>query len=275
MRHTLTVVSWLALDAAGLAASPACILGYRGSVEFSGSESLAGIDALRLALPSTPMEVVGAGTSPELSYQGVWHSLGGTSKVAETYTTRPRLQLQSDGTFAQLSAVIPLEVQSLVDLEMELIQVPAALDLEIDTGLGDIDVRGVSGAVLVNIRRGDVMIDGGDLGVAVSTDEGTIDITTAGHTDVISGIGSIDIVQRGTFERDVFVEATGGNVHVELVADANLDLWVLAGGRIRVQTETVSTVTDGHYSRVVGQGTHRVWIETGLGNVDIVRAATP
>ena len=247
----------------------ACALGYRGVVEIEAEYVLADIRAVRLDLPDTPITVTGAPASTTLHLTGFWSSVGGTSKSAADYAAAPRLDFAVDGRFAALTAVIPVDARELVDLEVTGVTIPSDRDLEIWTGLGDVQVAHVQGNISIDVGAGDVEVFGGAGGVAVRTGAGDIDIITTGHADGSTRRGRIHLVQEGVGGSDVILSALVGDIVVDLASDANLDLEIAAGGDIRVQTRTVSTVTRRRFSREVGNGGVKVWLEAPYGHVTV------
>lgn len=247
----------------------ACALGYRGVVEVEAEYGLTDIDAVRLELPDTPIAVVGAPTAETLYLPGFWSSVGGTAKAAGDYAASPRLDFAVDGRFAALTAVIPVDARDLVDLEVDTVTLPSDRDLEVWTGLGDVQVTHVDGNISIDVGVGNVEVIGGAGGVAVRTGEGDIDVITPGNVDGHTRRGHVHVTQEGVGGNDVVMTAVVGDIEVDLAADANLDLEIAAGGDIRVQTRTVSTVTSGRFSREVGNGGVKVWLQAPYGHVTV------
>jgi hypothetical protein len=257
-----------------------CVIGYLGEVTVSGSEDLEGIRSVLVDLPDTPLPVIASAVGPEgahLGYRARWHSVGGTRKDAEDNTLEPKLDFQEVDEFARLTAAVPVELEDLLDLEMESIELPADRDLELVTGVGDVEVTGLEGGLFVDVSVGDVRVDCGigdercgRGGVAVETGRGRIKVYTRGNADLYSGGGSVELYQQGASQRDVYIYTGSGDVVVELASDANLDLeaW---GHTIFVSTDTIDTIAHGYVRREVGNGTHRVAVATGGGDVEITR----
>lgn len=255
----------------GLLAS-ACVLGYRGEADFSASHDLGGIDEIRIELPDTPLSVSGcaAGTEgcPEvLAYEGRWVALGGTKSDAEDNAVAPRLRFtQADG-FAALQADVPLSREGLVDLEMDEVRLPDDRDLDLRTGVGDVEVVGIVASVLVDVDVGDVRVIGADAGLGVHTGRGRIEVETPGHAELESDLGSIEVTQTaapgtGTANaRDLTVRAGGGDVVVHLASDGDITLVVRADGTIRVSTPAIATVTSRALERRTGNGAIRIEID--------------
>lgn len=249
----------------------ACVLGYRGEADFSASHDLEGVDEIRIELPDTPLSVSGcaAGTEgcPEvLTYEGRWVSLGGTKSDAEDNAVAPRLRFTKDGGFAALQADVPLSREGLVDLEMDEVRLPDDRDLDLRTGIGDVEVVGIVASVLVDVDVGDVRVIGADEGLGVYTRRGRIEVETPGHADLRSDLGSIEVTQtsfgtEGGNARELTVRAGGGDVVVHLASDGDITLDVRTDGTIRVSTPAISTVTSGALERRTGSGAIRIEID--------------
>lgn len=242
----------------------ACVFGWRGEAEIVGDHDLAGIETVRIDLPSTPMSIDGCeplapGACPErLRYVLRVLATGGSEADARAHATKPALVFETDAGLARLQADIPLAVRGLVDLELDAMELPADRDLEVHTGLGDVDIHGMRGAVTVVVERGEVVIDGGDAGIAVRLGAGDIDVRTSGEVDLDTRAGDVSVVQDGGARR-VFVDAEG-DVEIELASSDDLELDLVAGGSISVQTTSVVALADHELARTVGAGTIRVEI---------------
>jgi hypothetical protein len=247
----------------------ACVLGHRGVVALEADYPLTGIDAIRLELPDTPLTIVGSPTATSLSLSGYWSSVGGSQQIAADNVTAPALDFARDGRFAILSAIIPLAARDLVDLELTDFTMPADRDLEIWSGLGDIQVAHVEGNISIDLDAGHIEVFGGAGGVGVRTGAGDLEIISTGNVSGSTRSGQIHVVQEGVGGGDIVMSALYGDIDVELAADANLDLQIAAGGDIRVQTSTVSTVTSRRFVREVGNGAVKIWLEAPYGRVTV------
>ncbi len=253
----------------------ACVLGYRGTAELDVQRDLAGVVAVSIDLPSTPIAVVGcdagapAACPDALVLVGRVHSTGGTANEARDHAAELELVFETIDGFLSVRADVPLAVRGIVELEVEQIDLPSDRDLDVRTSLGDVSVVGMRGAVTIDVDTGDVAIEGGDAGVSVELGRGTLDVATGGTVDVDVGSGDVAIVQTGD-ARDVYVDAHGGDVTIELASDADLALDVDAGGTIRVTTDTVVSIGDDELVRTVGEGSVRVVVDAS-GNVTITK----
>lgn len=253
--------------AAAALALCACVFGYRGESEVEASYPLADIAAVRIDLGASPLTVLGDPMAPGLELTGMWQSVGGNAATARAQADAPTIEWATSGAFAELRAVVPLKLRGQVDFEADEIRLPPDRDLELVTRLGDVYVAAVDGNLSVDAGAGHVRIDGGAGGVAVRTGDGDLEIRSPGSIDASTRSGTATIWQQGGGGNDVVVRARG-DVEVVLVSDANLDLQ-LAGGEIRVQTRTVSTVTRGEFKRSVGGGSVKVWVEAGGGAIRV------
>lgn len=259
---------WCALGL--LAGLSACIVGQRGFVEFSAEYPLFEVQAVRFDLPDTPMTVRGDPLADQVELAGYWFSVGGTVAVAEANAAEPSLAWARESGFAELSALVPADLRELVDLEVGEITVPEGLDVELVTGLGNIEVAHVIGNVSVDIETGNIEIFGGDEGVAARTHFGDIEVRSPGAIDAYTAQGEVSIAQTGIGGNAIFAEAIGGSIRVELLADTNLALDIHAGGDIRVQTSTISTISRGTFHREVGNATVAVELYAPTGSVTVV-----
>lgn len=268
MLRTTTKLSALAL--LGLAA---CVFGYRGESDVTATYPLAGVESIRVDLGASPLTIVGDPMAPGLELAGTWRSVGGNAKTATANATTPDLVWAQDGRFAELRAVVPLELRGQVDFEADEIRLPPDRDLELVTDLGDVAIVGVDGNLLVDVGAGHVDIDGGQGGVGVYTGVGDLEIRSAGNIDATTRDGGATIVQEGQGGNDVVVTARG-DITVALRSDANLDLQ-LRGREIRVRTRTVSTVRGGSFDRTIGGGNVKIWLDAGRGDIRVELIEAP
>ncbi len=246
-----------------------CALGYRGVTSFDAEFSVDEIDAVRLDLPDTPISVLGDPTATSLTIEGAWVSVGGSAQVAADNTTAPQFYFAREGRFAELSALIPVASADLVDLELGGVTLPIDRDLELWTGVGDIEVAQVEGNISVDIEAGRVTIFGGAEGIAVRTGAGDIEIETTGNTSATTGRGDVRISQLGAGGNELVITTNYGSIDAILRSDANLNLDLKASGDIRVQTRTVSTVSQGSFVRQVGNGNVRIQLDAHGGDIRV------
>lgn len=115
------------------------------------------------------------------------------------------------------------------------IQVPAQLAFTLELGVGDVEVRGVTGALDLELGVGDVLVEG-----------------VAGDVTVEIGVGDAAVIGRA--EHFGSVDGSGG------VGDARL---TVRGERVE------SSGFVGHSAEWTGDGPHRIEISVGVGNAKV------
>ena len=260
LRRTALLFTSLALGA--------CVFGYRGEASVEAVYPLAGIDVVRVDLGPTPLTVLGDELAAGLELSGAWRSIGGSSKVAKQQALGATISWAIDHRYAELRAEVPLKLHGQVDFEVDEIRLPPDRDLELSTELGDVYVFAVAGNISAEVGVGHIDIDGGAGGIAVRTGDGNLHIRSSGSLDAHTGRGAAQIYQTGGGGNDIVVSARGGDVEVVLRSDADLDLQ-LSGREIRVHTGTVSTITRGSFTRQVGSGGVKVWVDAHGGDVQV------
>ncbi len=256
-----------------------CSVGVRAQGSFETEVALPGVRAVTLNLPATPLAVQGCDRAvPEscpdaLQVRGRWHAVGGTRAQARDNARAPSLEFERYEDLLSVRASVPLSVQGLVDLEVDGLRLPADLDLELRTGLGDVSALGMSGSLLIDTEVGDVEIRGAMRSTGVHVGEGQVLVVGPGAVDVDVEAGGVHIEQTAG-AADATVYAPGGDVALWLGGDANVDLEIHAPGRIAVQTDALSASTSGSYRVRTGTGAAEVSIIAG-GDVWVRLRATP
>lgn len=245
-----------------------CSLAARAEGAFEAAPDLAGVDALSVDLPSTPIAVRGCDRAVEescpetLLVEGRWHATGGTPGQARRNATRPSLDFEAFAGLMRMSASIPLEVEGLVDLELDTVGLPSDLDLEVRTSLGDVDVRAMTGSVLVDVDVGDVEVDGEMLSTGIRVGEGQVSVEGPGAVDVRVERGGVR-VEHTAGAAETTIVASNGDVELVLGGDADVDVRIESPGRIRVQTDAFSAATTGLYRARSGTGATRIEVRAG------------
>lgn len=259
-RTVLSVLSAVSLGA--------CVFGFRGEANVEASYPLTDVDVVRVQLGPTPLTVLGDELAPGLELRGAWRSIGGSAKLAKETALGSAIVWAVDQRFAELRAEVPIKLHGQVDFEVDEIRMPTDRDLELVSGLGDLYVFAVAGNISAEVGVGHIDIDGGAGGLAVRTGEGNLHLRSSGNVDAHTGRGGARIYQTGAGGNDIVVSARGGDALVVLRSDANLDLQ-LTGREIRVHTGTVSTITRGSFTRQVGGGGVKIWVDAPTGNVEV------
>lgn len=248
--------------------SVGCSLGVRAEGAFEVEVDLAGAQALSIDLPSTPISVRGCDAAvPEscpdaVQLAGRWHAIGGTASEARRTASRPSIEFDADGTLLRMRAEVPLSVQGLVDLELGEVVLPGSTDIEVITSLGDVQLRSMTGSVLVDTDIGDVEIRGDMRSTGVHVEEGQVVVVGSGPVDVDVAHGGVRVEQTAGAD-DVRILAPRGGVELRLGSDVDVDVRVQTPGKIRVQTDAFSAATSGLYRDRSGTGAIRIDIEAG------------
>jgi hypothetical protein len=115
------------------------------------------------------------------------------------------------------------------------IEMPARLAIEMDLGVGDVEIRGLEGGVEIEAGVGDLLID-----------------VACGSISVEAGVGDVTVTAPADSYGDV--ECSAG------VGDA----------RIRIRGERISSEGFvGHSAEWTGNGPHEVTVEVGVGDVRV------
>ena len=245
-----------------------CSLAARAEGAFEAEQDLAGVSALSIDLPSTPIAVRGCdGTVEEscpdaLVVEGRWHSTGGTPGEARRNATRPSVDFETFEGLMRMSASVPLDVEGLVDLELDTVGLPSDIDLEVRTSLGDVDVQAMTGTVLVDVETGDVDVKGEMRSTGVHVGEGQVSVEGPGPIDVRVARGGVR-VEHTAGAAETTIVATAGEVELVLGSDEDVDLRIESPGRIRVQSDAFSAATTGLYRARSGTGSTRIDIRAG------------
>ncbi|MGH1340555.1 MAG: hypothetical protein ACRBN8_03310 [Nannocystales bacterium] len=245
-----------------------CSLGVRAEGAFEVEVELAGAQALSIDLPSTAISVLGCDVEvPEscpnaVQLSGRWHAIGGTASEAKRTASTPAIEFAADGDWLRMRAEIPLSVQGLVDLELGEVVLPSSTDVEVVTSLGDVQLRAMTGSVLVDVAVGDVDVRGPMRSTGIHTERGQVVVVGSGPVDVDLEHGGVRVEQTAG-ANDVRINAPRGGVELLLGSDADVDVRVETPGQIRVQTDAFSAATSGLYRDRSGAGASRIEIRAG------------
>jgi hypothetical protein len=168
--------------------------------------------------------------------------------------------------------------------------------LRIDTGSGNVDVRDASGEVSLESGSGDITatnLRGGR--IRLDTGSGNITLTGAEATDLHIDTGSGDVTVTGAKGADLSFDTGSGNVNVALTAtfqsltiesgsgDVTLTVPPTIGAEAELDTGSgeidlggltiqVRRLQEDHITGTIGDGRGRLSIETGSGNVRLVKS---
>jgi lia operon protein LiaG len=169
--------------------------------------------------------------------------------------------------------------------------------LKIDTGSGTVDVRDASGDVTLESGSGDITATGVHGGrVRLDTGSGNITLTGAEATELHIDTGSGDVTVSGVKGDDLSFDTGSGNVDVGLTAtfrsltidtgsgDVTLRVPSTIGAEVELDTGSgefdlggltiqVRRLQEDHITGTIGDGKGRLSIETGSGNVRLVKAS--
>jgi len=245
-----------------------CSLGVRAEGFFEVEVELAGADALSIELPSTAVSVLGCDAAvPEscpnaVQLTGRWHAIGGTASEAKRTAATPSIEFEADGGWLRMRAEVPLSVEGLVDLELDEVVLPGSTDVEVITSLGDVQLRSMTGSVLVETNRGDVEVRGDMRSTGIHVEHGQVVVVGSGPVDIDVAHGGVRVEQTAG-ANDVRIVAPGGGVELRIGSDVDVDVRVQTPGTIRVQTDAFSAATSGLYRDRSGTGARRIEIEAG------------
>jgi lia operon protein LiaG len=168
--------------------------------------------------------------------------------------------------------------------------------LRIDTGSGNVDVRDASGDVSLESGSGDITATGLHGGrIRLDTGSGNITVTGAEATELHIDTGSGDVTVSGAKGEDLSFDTGSGNVDVALTAtfqslkidtgsgDVTLRVPPTIGAEVELDTGSgeidlggltmqVRRLQQDHITGTIGDGKGRLSIETGSGNVHLVKS---
>jgi len=207
------------------------------SRDLDGRASAAGVDKVQLDAGVGDIHVTGVGGGDEIVV-----SVELEPRRGGFFSSLKKAQREVDEAVLRMDArrgVLRLEIETdSGDRRFEenwTIEMPARLALDLDLGVGDVDIRNLDGDLAVEVGVGDILAEG------VSNDV-TIDI----------GVGDATI--RGSADDFGSVDGSGG------VGDARLSV---RGKRIE------SSGFVGHSAEWTGDGEHTIEISLGVGDARV------
>jgi lia operon protein LiaG len=169
--------------------------------------------------------------------------------------------------------------------------------LKIDTGSGNVDVHDVSGDVSLESGSGDITATGVHGGrVKLDTGSGNVTLTGAEATELHIDTGSGDVTVTGAKGDNLSFDTGSGNVDVGLTAtfqslavetgsgDVTLRVPPTIGAEVELDTGSgeidlggltiqVRRLQEDHITGTIGDGRGKLSIETGSGNVHLVKTS--
>jgi len=142
------------------------------------------------------------------------------------------------------------------------ISVPAGKRVSVYLGVGEVDVRNVSGSIWVDVAAAPVYVDGIQGDVGVDTGSGSVEVrNVTGEVDVDTGSGSVELTRSNG--RSVSIDTGSGSV---MAADVTAQDLIIDTGSGRIEVER-STITNA--SLDTGSGSVRLELLTDVNTVDI------
>lgn len=151
-------------------------------------------------------------------------------------------------------------------------------DLDIDTGSGDVRVTGANGnQIRIDTGSGSVEATGltaADLSVDTGSGSVTLGKVTAGRVSIDTGSGSVELDLMGA-PKGLDIDTGSGNVTVRVPASAGAQLAIETGSG-NIETDfpvSVRRTGDDELTGTIGDGAGTYTIETGSGNVRLLKRA--
>jgi lia operon protein LiaG len=167
--------------------------------------------------------------------------------------------------------------------------------LNVETGSGNVDVSDASGRITLETGSGDITAARiRATRLQLETGSGNVEISDAESPELSVETGSGDVTASGTRGNDVSFETGSGNINVTLVAtfqslrieagsgDVTLKVPPTIGAEVELETGSgeidlggltmqVRRLEDDHITGTIGDGRGRLSIETGSGNVRLLK----
>src|SRR6266568_2082382 len=148
--------------------------------------------------------------------------------------------------------------------------------LKIDTGSGNVDVHDASGDIALESGSGDITASGLHGGrIKLDTGSGNITVTGAEGDELRfeTGSGNVEVALTATFQ-SLSVETGSGDVTLRVPATIGAEVELDTGsGEIDLGGLTIEVrrLQEDHITGTIGDGRGRLSIETGSGNVHLVK----
>jgi DUF4097 and DUF4098 domain-containing protein YvlB len=152
------------------------------------------------------------------------------------------------------------------------IAAPADTRLDVRTGAGTVDVRGLTGDMEVDTGAGTVVLRDTEGRLQVHSGAGTVEVRDAsGPAEV--GVGAGTIVYEGALEGDSTFSTGMGEIVLRLPETLNARIDLSAGmGGVDVRYDVQGTVSPRKAMGVIGDGSQgSIYAHTGAGNIQMKR----
>ena len=214
--------SWIVFAAALAFATPVAAGGPR---ILDGSVPVKGLETVRLDAGVGDIEIIAVDGTDEVSIEVQLKPRRGGffSSMKKAQREVDEAELRMDVS----KGVLRLEIETDSDdrhfEEKWTIELPARLDFNLDLGVGDVDVRELSGKLTIDIGVGDLVAMGvsGDINIDVGVGDASVEAAAADYGSVAGsgGVGNAQLTVRGEkISSSGFIgksaEWTGDGAHV-------------------------------------------------------------
>ncbi|MGD2041431.1 MAG: DUF4097 family beta strand repeat-containing protein [Anaerolineae bacterium] len=211
-------------------------------------------------------------------------------KQASSLQNRQRIQVDvsRQGNTVQVRTQVPSPLSN-ANVRLE-ITVPAETRLNLDTGAGSIEVRGIRQSVKVHTGAGSLSLYDVTGSIDADTGAGSVTLTSVqGEITAHSGAGSIDVRDatgralldtgtgsidyQGTPQGECRFESGMGSIDLRLPATLNMDVDLESGmGTVSVEYEVAGQVSRQEVKGTIGHGGDgSIYARTGTGSIDLIR----
>ncbi len=204
--------------------------------------------------------------------RGILVGMSGEEKVKRIQDNPP---ISQEGNTIRVGRINDFELHKNVLIDYE-ITLPADSQVTIVTGAGNVNVRGVKGAVRATTGAGG--IDCQDLSDDVRLETGAGNIIAhgiRGRLDASSGAGSIKA--SGDPKKDWRLNVGAGSIQIQVPGNASFELDASTGfGKINLSSDIGiknSSKTATQLRGTVGNGGPALHVNNGAGSIDISRGA--
>jgi len=152
------------------------------------------------------------------------------------------------------------------------ITAPRGTRLELDSGAGNLDIRGLDGPIEVDNGAGNISIRDVDGDLDANSGAGTFDVRNVSGP-VRLGLGAGEITYEGNPTGDCRFHTGAGNINLRLPDDLNVKVDLGSGlGRVDVDFAVAGTVKPREIRGTIGDGSQgTIRAQSGAGNVSLSR----